>query len=219
MGRGLARIATALAGGLVAAALVVSACGDPRAAGEGEESTGDPSSTTSTAAGPASEEAVAAAEELCPIMWTWVTDVGRAFNEAAEAVGDIADIDRRRARWEEAFVEIERLDAALLVDLGPLADDPVLAPLVAEIVRDLPLAQEELDGIRRLFVDRPEVDEQRHQVRTSQIIVRIEKVIDLPKPDLRPLDTDGTLLPAFRRVVACQHAIRDVDDGTTTYNG
>ena len=104
-------------------------------------------------------------------------------------------------------------------NLGPLADEPILELLVAEIDRDLSRAAAELDDIRRLFVDHPDVDRERHQARTSQIIVRMEKVIDLPKPDLRPLDRDGVLVPAFRQVPSCQHAIRDVDDGTPRANG
>lgn len=198
----------------ISAGLLGSACTDDATAPTG------PDTDTATAAGTMTDgEALAAAEALCPMMWDWVKDVGEVFNVAADEVGRIADVDERRARWEEAFTDIEALDATLLDDVTPLGDDPVLAPLVDEIVRDLPRAQDELDDIRQLFVDHPEIDEQRHQNRTSQIIVRIEKVIDLPKPDLVPNDPDGTLLAAFREVPACQHAIRDVDDGTPTANG
>ena len=122
-------------------------------------------------------------------------------------------------RWSNALVEVETLNQQLLTDLEPLSEDPILAPLVAEIRRDVPLAAVELDDIRQLFVDSPDVDEERHQVRTSQIIVRIEKVIDLPKPDLGPHDPDGVLLEAFRSVPSCQHAIRGVDDGGARANG
>jgi len=70
-----------------------------------------------------------------------------------------------------------------------------------------------------LLTDDPELDEERHQIRTSQIIVRIEKVIDLPKPDIDEHDSDGNLLEAFRAEPSCQHAIRGVDDGTARANG
>lgn len=161
---------------------------------------------------------VGAAEFLCPVMWTWVKDVGDVFNRASQAVGDIETAEARRQRWFAAFDEIDGLNAQLVVDVGPHRDDPILGPLVAEIERDVPLAGEELDDIRALFSESPEIDERRHQDRTAQVIVRIEKVIDLPKPSLARLDVDGTLTPAFQSVPTCQHSIRDVDDGRIQTN-
>ena len=162
---------------------------------------------------------IEAAERLCPLMWDWVKAVGDSFNGAASDVATIDEPEDRRRRWSEALVEVEALNQQLLTDLEPLNEDPILAPLVAEIRRDMRLAAVELDDIRQLLVDSPQVDQERHQVRTSQIIVRIEKVIDLPKPDLGPHDTDGTLLEAFRTVPSCQHAIRGVNDGGARANG
>ncbi len=168
---------------------------------------------------PTSKEALAAAEQICPVMWTWVKDVGAAFNLASADVASIDDPAERRIRWEAAFGEIETLNQRLADDLARYRRDEILGPLVAEVERDLPLASEELDDIRQLFVDYPEIDEEPHQVRTSQVIVRMEKVIDLPKPDLKPLDPDGVLVAAFRQVASCQQSIRDVDDGDTRSNG
>ncbi|MCP3989265.1 MAG: hypothetical protein GY724_09340 [Actinomycetia bacterium] len=168
---------------------------------------------------PTSAEAVAAAEQICPIMWSWVKDVGTAFNLASTDVASIDDLAERRDRWETAFGEIEMLNDQLADDLAPYRQDEILGPLVAEVERDLPMASEALDDIRQLFVDYPEIDEEPHQIRTSQVIVRMEKVIDLPKPDLKPLDPDGVLVPAFRQVASCQQSIRDVDDGSTRSNG
>lgn len=191
-----------LIGVAAAGSLAMSACGSNGSSGD------------SDSAGP-----VQAAETLCPVMWQWVTDVGMTFNEAAADVADIDGAGARRERWFTAFDEIERLDEGLSLDLAALRHDPVLAPLVAEIERDLPLAQDELDDIRNLFDEHPEIDEQQHQDRTMQVIVRLEKVIDLPKPELSRLDTDGTLTPAFQSVPSCQQSIKDVDDGSTQANG
>lgn len=162
---------------------------------------------------------VAAAEALCPVMWTWVKAVGEAFNEASHAVSQVDDAEGRREEWMNAFDRIEALDRQLLTDVAIFRDDPILAPVIAEIERDMPLSLAELDDIRALFAERPELDEERHQARTSQVIVGIEKVIDLPKPSLAPLDTDGTLIPAFQSVPSCQQSIKDVDDGSTQANG
>ncbi len=152
-------------------------------------------------------------------MWTWVKEVGAAFNVASHAVAEIDDALGRRQEWMAAFDVIEAFNNQLIVDVAVFRDDPILAPLIAEIERDMPLAMAELDDIRALFDERPEVDEERHQARTSQVIVRIEKVIDLPKPALAALDTDGTLIPAFQTVPSCQQSIKDVDNGSTQANG
>jgi hypothetical protein len=165
------------------------------------------------------EDPVDAAEDICPLMWQWVKDIGEAFNDASMGVAEIDDADGRRARWMTSFDEIEELNARLADDLTELPDGPVLGPLVDQVERDLPRSNEELDDIRRLFEQYPELDEQRHQERTMQLIVRVEKVIDLPKPDLAVLDPDGTVTDAFRRVPSCQHSIRDVDDGSRQSNG
>ncbi len=163
-------------------------------------------------------DVVVAAETLCPVVWEWVKFVGDAFNDAA---GDVASIDApaaRRRRWADALDRIEESTDQLGRNVGVHRDDPILGPLVAEIERDLPRSRAEIDEIRDLFRDSPEIDEGRHQDRTVQVIVRIEKVIDLPKPDLGELDLDGTLMAGFRRVPSCQHAIRDVDDGVARSN-
>lgn len=186
---------------LTVASLVAAGCSDRN--GSADRSTADP---------------VAAAEALCPIMWTWVKDVGSAFNDTSRAVGDIDDVEQRRQRWMEFFDTIEDRTDRLGTDVSGYRDDPILAPIVAEIERDITPAMAELDDIRDLFVEFPEVDDERHQIRTSQIIVRLEKVIDLPKPELADLDTDGTLIPAFQTVPSCQQSIKDVDDGSTRAN-
>ncbi len=162
---------------------------------------------------------VEAAEFICPVMWTWVKDIGDAFNSASRGVGDIGTPEGRRQRWFDAFDEMDALNARLLADVKPYRGDAILGPLVAEIERDVPRSGDEIDDIRALFEESPEIDEERHQNRTAQVIVRVEKVIDLPKPSLAELDLDGTLLPAFRSVPSCQHSIKDVDDGRAQANG
>ena len=165
------------------------------------------------------ESEVAAAERLCPVMWEWVKNVGASFNSASGDVASIEGPEERRARWNRAFDEMAELNAKLEDDLTEMRDDPILDPIVAEILRDLPLSTAEIDDIRAFIRETPEMDEQRHQERTQQVIVRIEKVISLPKPSMSGLDTTGTLIPAFRQVPSCQHALNDIDDGTPRANG
>lgn len=169
---------------------------------------------------PATEEDVLdAAHSLCPIVWDYVKGVGEVFNDAASDVASIPTGDERRARWLGALADVEALALELGPATEPWSEHPALSPLIAEIERDIPRALSEVEDIRDLFAQRPELDDERHQVRTQQVIVRIEKVIDLPKPDLTPNDPDGMLREVFRTVPSCQHAIRGADDGTPRANG
>jgi len=160
-----------------------------------------------------------AAEILCPVMWTWVKGIGGAFNAASGDVASVDSPDGRRARWGQAFDEMISLNEALDADLMAMTGNAVLAPIVGEILRDLPLSSAEVEDIRRLLTDQPDIDELRHQERTMQLIVRVEKVISLAKPSMAGLDPTGDLIPAFREVPSCQHALDDVDDGTPQANG
>jgi len=152
-------------------------------------------------------------------MWDWVKDMGGAFNAASTDVASIEDPGERRERWLGALNDMQDLNAQLERDIGVMSNLPAIEELIAEILVDLPQSNLEIESLESLINSTPEVDEGRHQVRTAQLIVRLEKVIDLPKPDLIPLDPEGVLLPAFREVPSCQHSIRDVDDGTARVNG
>jgi hypothetical protein len=194
-----------------ATGLALLACGCGSSAGSDEGSDGVSSDV--------SDEAwVAAAETLCPVMWTWVTEVGDTFNGASLEMSGLPAAEQRRQRWFEMFDEIEGLDRQLLVDVEPLADDPVLSPLVADIETGITASLSTLDDLRDLLVDTPEVDEGPHQDRTSQLVIRVEKVIDVVKPELSDHDQDGRMIASFQQVPTCQHAVKDVDDGTPQYN-
>jgi hypothetical protein len=172
------------------------------------------------ASGPASdfESEAAAAEAFCPVLWNAVTEIGATFNDAAADVRSLPGAVARRARWSRALDRIEGLVVGLAADVSAWSDDDVLGPLVAQIRRDVPLATAELADIRALFDEYPDLDDAPPQERTQQLIVRIEKVIDLPKPDLTAGDDDA-VVAAFRSVPSCQHAVRGADDGTPRANG
>ncbi len=160
-----------------------------------------------------------AAETICPLMWTWVQDIGVIFNGASSEVATIADPQDRRSRWLEAFDEMDTRNTELNEAVDAYGLDPILGPIVTEIQRDIPLATDELNDIRSMIADTPEVDEGRHQNRTSQLLLRIEKVIDLPKPELAQLDTSGSLIAAFGTVPSCQNSVKDVAVGSTQDDG
>lgn len=168
---------------------------------------------------PTHEDVRAAAGQLCPVMWDWVKDVGDAFNAASRDVASLETAAERRTRWFAALGEMRTLNDQLVDDVEGMSGVGSIAAVTDEILEDVSLSNDEIGSLEALIASTPEVDEERHQARTAQLIVRIEKVIDLPKPDLIPLDPEGTLLPAFREVPSCQHAIRDVDDGVVRVNG
>ncbi len=189
---------------LLAASLSMAACIAPNGGG------------TTTSADPF-EERVAAGEALCGALWTHIKAIGKAFNEGA---GDVATIERsqdRRARWLAVLDEMRSLNDSLADEVGKL-DQPRLEPMVVDIVAGVERANSELDDLSELIADTPELDEERHQRRTSQLIVRIEKVVDVVKPEMADYE-DADLVAAWRTVPACQHAVKDVDDGTPRSNG
>lgn len=165
------------------------------------------------------ESAGEAAQAFCPLVWDFVKSVGASFNDAASDVAELDVAERRRERWEAAFAEIEHDSLSLAEQVAVWSGDALIGDLVEEIQRDVPFAIAELNDIRRLFTEHPEVDDQRHQERTQQVIVRIEKVIDLPKPDLGPFDDDDPLVLSFQAEPSCQHAVRGANDGQPRSNG
>ncbi|MEZ5228935.1 MAG: hypothetical protein R2710_20410 [Acidimicrobiales bacterium] len=168
----------------------------------------------------AEADQVAAAETLCPILWAWVKDVGGLYNETSTGLIDVAEAEGRRSAWRATFDAMEERNADLLDALAGLADDPILGPLVADVEAGVPAADEELDVMRQLLIDEPEIDEQpRHQVRAAQLAIHLEKVIDVVKPELSAHDADGSLIAAFRTVPSCQQSVKDADSGSTQANG
>ncbi len=168
-----------------------------------------------------STEGAEAAAVACPVLWDWTKSIGRAFNDAGRDVAEIDDAALRRQRWLDALDEMEQLNGRLAVSVAAWADDdPILGPLAVEIERDLPGSNTELDDIRRLIAETPEVDEEADdQIRAGTLITRVEKVIELPKPDFVVDDPDGVLLAAFQDEPSCQHVVRGADDGRVQANG
>lgn len=188
--------------------------------------TGCASSDREGASGPAPTNAAAAvagdddrviATAICEPMWAWITGVGDRFNETSRELKDLPEGDARRDAVLTMLDDIEASGADLLVTLDALAG-PITEELVAEVAAGMEGSIAELADIRQLVIDTPELDTGGPQLRLSQVIVRIEKVIDLPKPSLAAYE-DPELAAAFVAVPACQHAVKDANDGSPRYNG
>lgn len=159
-----------------------------------------------------------AATAICDPLWRWITGVGDRFNETSRGLKDLPEGEPRRTAVLGMLDDIRASGAAVVVELEALAAGPALERLVADVADGMQRSYDELDDLRRLVLDTPEFDQGRPQPRLSQVIVRIEKVIDLPKPRLATYG-DPALTAAFAAVPSCQHAVKDANDATPRYNG
>ena len=205
-------------------ALLIGSCG-PAAGTRTDASPQEPSTSAPVTAAPSTTSAPAttaadwktAAEELCPVMWEHAKAIGRSFNDAAGDVVSIDAPDARRDRWRDALEEMRQLDEMLRDRLADIST-PALTPILADVDEGIDRSLAQIASLETLIDETPEIDEERQQRRTAQLIVRIEKVIDAVKPEMSEYD-DGVLIDAWRTVPSCQHGVKDVDDGTPQANG
>jgi hypothetical protein len=201
-------------GRFAAAALalaLVTACGGSSDGDRAEDTITEDTATEDTVTQAAATEAAAA---LCPVMLDHMTAIGSAFNRAADEVSDLPAPQDRRGRWFEALDEMHEQNESLRVAVGNI-DVPVLQPVVADILTGIDASEGVITDIRALFDEDPSIDEERHQMRTSQVIVRIEKVTSNVKPEMNDYGSP-VLNRAFRDFDNCRNAVREVDDGATS---
>lgn len=158
-----------------------------------------------------------AGEELCPVLWDFAKGIGEIFNTASGDVSAIASGDDRRLRWHEALDEMQARDDLLAEVVGGMTD-PVLLPIKADILAGIDKSKQELASLHALLDGHPEVDDESHLPRTAQLIVRVEKVIDVVKPEMKDYD-NRQLIDTWRNIPSCQHSVKDVNDGTPQANG
>ncbi len=174
-----------------------------------------------TNASPAPSSAVvpadptAAATAFCDDVWSWYRASAERFNEMSDAARTDLTPTSDGAILLEALDDFEQRN----VGLGSLMAEhggPV-AELADQVRRDIPASVAAVDDMRRSVVEEPEIDEQRPQVRLSQMVVTMEKVIDPPRPEITADDTE--LLAVLRTVPSCQFAVKGADDGVGRYSG
>lgn len=181
------------------------------------ETTDPGTATPATTTTVTPDEAAAAATALCPVLLDHLSAIGAAFNRAAEDVATLETGADRRVRWMAALDEMEQDNAELRDALDGLdgAGVAALVPIVADVRAGADASDDVLDDIRALFDEDPTIDDQRHQMRTSQVIVRVEKVISRVRPEMNDYG-DPALNAAFRDHDNCRNAVREVDDGATS---
>lgn len=159
----------------------------------------------------------AEAGRFCDVVWGWYKTTTGRFNDMSDAARQEPDPSARRVLLFEAFDDFEQASRDLADDVAEFTEGP-MATLADQVVADVPASLDAVDEMRLVVEADPEIDEQRPQMRLSQLIILMEKVIDLPKPDITA-DSDPDLVAAVQAVPACQFAVKGADDGVGRYNG
>lgn len=192
------RIAVAL----VALALATSAC-----TAAIEEATDDPVDPIY----------VAAAQELCPIMWEWQKNVGAAMNDMSRSARIEEDAMARRSLYLRAFSRIRELNAQLDASVVSLADDDPLSRIVPDVRAGLMDSNSILaESAGRVDQAYSAFDAPGYSEIVPVIFLDVEKVIDVAKPEMATYE-DEDLVAAFTTVPQCQHGVKDASDGTPRF--
>jgi hypothetical protein len=158
-----------------------------------------------------------AAEELCPVLWQWIKDVGRLMNELSAFGVDEPDPQVRK-EFYASEIELIAVRSGELDEAVAGMDSPELDPIVAQVREGLLRSTGQIDEMIRSLETRPDLEEVRPQARISMLFIAAEKLIDFPKPALARYD-DPALIEGFQRVPSCQLSVKDVDDGVPRFNG
>jgi hypothetical protein len=160
---------------------------------------------------------LAAAEELCPILWEWQKNVGATMNDMSSEARSEDDALARRALYLRAFDRIRELNAQLdatVVSLG--SNDPL-----DRIIPDVRSGLADSNSILEMSASRLDREySAREAPGYSEIVpvlfLDIEKVIDVAKPEMATY-ADEELIAAFITVPQCQHGVKDANDGIPRY--
>lgn len=156
---------------------------------------------------------VAAAEELCPILWEWQTDVGSAMNEMSAATRAEDDGASRLQLYVDAIEQIRRLNQGLGDKMSTLGATAPLDQIVPDVLSGIETSNAILDGAIAEIEGRyanPETPTYGQVV--PAMFLHIEKAIDVVKPEMASYGNDD-LISAFRSVPQCQHGVKDANDG------
>jgi len=174
---------------------------------------------------PVEEEAVdpvdpvylAAAEQLCPIMWDWQKNVGATMNTMSYEARREEDALERRSLYLRAFNRIRELNAQLDATVISLGDEDPLSRITPDVRAGLEQSNSILD-MTAARVDREysEFEAPGYSDIVPTIFLGVEKVIDVAKPEMAVYD-DEELIDAFIAVPQCQHGVKDANDGVVRY--
>ena len=174
---------------------------------------------------PVEEEAVdpvdpvylAAAEQLCPIMWDWQKNVGATMNTMSYEARREEDALERRSLYLRAFNRIRELNAQLDATVVSLGDEDPLSRITPDVRAGLEQSNSILDmTAERVDREYSEFEAPGYSDIVPTIFLDVEKVIDVAKPEMAVYD-DDELIDAFIAVPQCQHGVKDANDGQVRY--
>ena len=178
-----------------------------------------------SACAPAEEEAVdpvdpvylAAAEQLCPIMWDWQKNVGATMNTMSYEARREEDALERRSLYLRAFNRIRELNAQLDATVVSLGDEDPLSRITPDVRAGIEQSNSILDmTAERVDREYSEFEAPGYSDIVPTIFLDVEKVIDVAKPEMATY-ADQDLIDAFIAVPQCQHGVKDANDGQVRY--
>ncbi len=160
---------------------------------------------------------LAAAEQLCPVMWEWQKNVGATMNTMSYEARREDDALERRSLYLRAFSRIRELNAQLDATVVSLGDDDPLSRITPDVRAGLEHSNSILE-MTAARVDREysEFDAPGYSEIVPTIFLDVEKVIDVAKPEMATYG-DQDLVDAFIAVPQCQHGVKDANDGRVRY--
>jgi hypothetical protein len=160
---------------------------------------------------------LAAAEQLCPIMWEWQKNVGATMNTMSYEARREDDALERRSLYLRAFNRIRELNAQLDATVVSLGDEDPLSRITPDVRFGLEQSNSILE-MSAAHVDRAysEFDAPGYSDIVPTIFLDVEKVIDVAKPEMATYE-DQELIDAFITVPQCQHGVKDANDGQVRY--
>jgi hypothetical protein len=160
---------------------------------------------------------LAAAEELCPIMWDWQKSVGATMNTMSYAARREGDALARRSLYLGAFDRIRELNAQLDATVVSLGDADPLDQIIPDVRSGLEASNSILDrSASKVDQEYSEFEAPTYTEIVPVIFLDIEKAIDVAKPEMATYQNDE-LIDAFTAVPQCQHGVKDANDGIPRY--
>ena len=160
---------------------------------------------------------LAAAEELCPIMWDWQKNVGAAMNSMSYEARREVDALTRRMLYLEAFDRIRELNAQLDATVVSLGDADPLDQIVPDVRLGLEASNSILERSgSKVDQEYSELEPPTYAEIVPVLFLDIEKAIDVVKPEMATYQNDE-LIDAFTAVPQCQHGVKDANDGIPRY--
>jgi hypothetical protein len=160
---------------------------------------------------------LAAAEELCPILWDWQKNVGATMNEMSYEARREEDALERRSLYLQAFDRIRELNAQLDATVVALDGGDPLDRIIPDVRSGLEASNSILErSASKVDQEYSELEAPTYTEIVPVIFLDIEKAIDVAKPEMATYQNDE-LIDAFITVPQCQHGVKDANDGVPRY--